>query len=425
MRIFCSGIGGIGLSAYAAQQKAMGHDVFGSDRTDSALIADLRSQGIVISLHQDGSALPDQLDLFVYSEAVPESAPERVLAKERGVTQLSYFHALGKLTDGQRLIAVCGTHGKSSTTAMAARLLMEAGRDPSVVVGTKLRELHGRNWRKGKGDWWVVEACEYRCSFHFLSPTIILLTNADGDHFDAFGTKEKYEDAFVTFLQRLPNDGIIITHGSDPDVRAIVQRSGRNIIDADAQPMIALQTPGTHMQRNAQLVLALAEHLGISQSTATRILGGFAGTWRRMEEKGTRSQNVLIIDDYAHHPVEIRATLNAISEKFTTRRIVCAFQPHTHDRTLKAWDDFSAAFTDADLVLLLPVYDARPDTESARADIDAFGAAIRLRSGIEVLQAKDLDDAKRQLVQSILQPNDVLITMGAGSITTLSDMLLA
>ncbi len=146
MVIFCSGIGGIGLSAYAAHMKARGHDVSGSDKNDSALLDDLRSQGIAIALKQDGSAVPEDTELLVYSEAVPEKSPERALAKKKGIRQINYFQAVGELTQGTNVIAICGTHGKSSTTAIAARLLIESGKDPNVIVGTKLKELNGRNW---------------------------------------------------------------------------------------------------------------------------------------------------------------------------------------------------------------------------------------------------------------------------------------
>ena len=156
MKIFCSGIGGIGLSAYAALQHAAGHQVTGSDRSGSVLIDDLRKQGITVTLTQDGSAIPPDADLFVYSEAIAKESPERRRAEELAVQSESYFQALGQLSRGKRVIAVCGTHGKSSTTAMAARVLGDAGLDPTVVVGTKVRELDGRNWRKGTSDIFLV-----------------------------------------------------------------------------------------------------------------------------------------------------------------------------------------------------------------------------------------------------------------------------
>lgn len=424
MKIFCSGIGGIGLSAYAGHMKLQGHVVFGSDRSGSPLIDDLISQGIVVSFHQDGSALPDNLDLLVYSEAIPEAAPERTIAASRGVRQISYFHALGEMTAGTQLICVSGTHGKSSTTGMAAKMLMDAGKDPSVVIGTKMRELDGRNWRAGKSNVWVVEACEYRRSFLFLQPKIILLTNADGDHFDAFKDLKDYESAFIDYLDLLPPDGVLITHGLDPQLVGIAKRAKRPFIDADKIPLPVIGVPGEHMRRNAQLVLALADVLNIDRAVAEKSLQGFKGTWRRMETRGLSKAGMTIIDDYAHHPKEIRATLQAIREAHPIKRIVCVFQPHTHDRTLKLWDDFTKAFSDADLVIITDVYDARPDREAAKADPKKFAIAIGEGSDIESLFGGSIKDAEQLLRSTILQPNDVVITMGAGTITNLATDLL-
>lgn len=426
MIIFCSGIGGIGLSAYASLQKAAGHDVSGSDANDSALVQRLRADGIPVSLSQDGSALPDGCELFVYSEAITPDAPERRLARERGIRSISYFAAVGEISKGKKLIAVSGTHGKSSTTAMVARLLIEAGFDPTVVVGTKLRELDGRNFRDGKSEWFVLEACEYRRSFHYLSPAIALVTNVDGDHFDAYKDLEEYQQSFVEFLKLLPPDGPVITHASVPDLKRVAEASGRPLLDADGYELPALKTPGLHMQQNAQLVLRLAELIGIPEGQAREILAGFAGTWRRLEEVGTRPDGVTVVDDYAHHPVEIRASLQAIRSGYPGRRIVVAFQPHTHDRTLKLYDDFLTCFQGgADLIVVPNVYAARVGSDSAKVDLPRFMEDLRKGSGIEVIDGRSLDETLRLLSEEILKPGDVVVTMGAGDITSLSRKLLA
>ncbi len=422
MRIFCSGIGGIGLSAYASHRKAQGHDVSGSDATDSVLISDLRSQGIDVSLTQDGSALPKECDLFVYSEAIADLAPERVKAKKRNIRQISYFQALGELTAGKQVISICGTHGKSSTTAMAARVLIESGLDPNVVVGTKLKELSGRNWRQGKGDVWLVESCEYRRSFHFLSPKIILVTNADGDHFDAYTDLHEYEAAFVEFFQKLPDDGVIIAHGGDEQVVRLITQARKTMIDADSQPLLTLKTPGAHMQQNAKLVLAFADHMKLDPKKSQEILSGYAGSWRRLEVKG-KMRETTVIDDYGHHPVEIKATLAALKSGYPGKRIICVFQPHTHDRTLKLWDDFAACFKDADSVLVTNVYDARPQNNATTADIQNLSEAIAKKSNALVKIVPALADAETLLRQQSGSAEDIIVTMGAGDITKLSDML--
>ncbi len=364
------------------------------------------------------------IELFVFSEAVPVDSPERVKAKKLGIRSVSYFQALGELSKDYFVIAVCGTHGKSSTTAMAARVLMDTGKDPTVVVGTKMSELGGRNWRKGGSDIFLVEACEYRKSFHFISPDIVLMTNVDGDHFDAFDSIEEYREAFVEFLKRLPVDGPVITHGSDNDCMKVAIKSQKIIIDADAFSLVSLQTPGEHMRQNARLVSALASSLKIDESAAVQSLSGFTGTWRRMEVKGTMQNGAIVIDDYGHHPVEIRATLGAIKEKYPHRRIVCVFQPHTHDRTRVLYKEFTEAFTNADVVIIPNIYVARSDIEKGSVDVSQFVNDIRKESRVDALCGHDFTAFEAILRETVVRADDVVITMGAGDITALSDRLL-
>jgi UDP-N-acetylmuramate--alanine ligase len=404
--------------------KSLGHEVSGSDKGSSQTTLDLISQGVPVTQNQDGTGLPSSLDLLVYSEAIPESARERQAAARMGVRQISYFAALGELTAGRELICIAGTHGKSSTTAMTAKVFIDAGMDPNVVVGTKMQELGGRNWRASRSKLWIVEACEYRRSFLHLSPRVILLTNADGDHFDAFKDMNDYESAFISFIQKLPAQGDVISHGNISTLRSIVSRAGRRFIDADNEPLTQLGTPGVHMQQNAQLVLKLAKLYGISKDAARRSLAEFNGTWRRLETKGTTHDKVLVIDDYAHHPTEIKASLAALRAAYPERRIICAFQPHTHDRTLKLWDAFLSSFADADIVVVTDVYDARPDKDSAKVDLAAFLKGIREYSHCQVIDGESLVGTKAVLIQEILRPSDVLITMGAGSITNLATDIL-
>lgn len=424
MVIYCSGIGGIGLSAYAALQRRAGHVVRGSDRVDSELLDDLRGQGIEVFLEQDGSRVTSDIDLFVYSEAIPEDAPERVKAKELGIGQRSYFHALGELSKDYDVIAVCGTHGKSTTTAMAAKVFVDAGKDPTVVVGTKSPDLGGKNWRKGGSDLFIVEACEYRNDFRFLYPDTVLLTTVDGDHFDAFGSIEEYREAFVEFFRRMPEGRPVIFHGSDGASAAVVERGGRRGIDADAIPLPRLGVPGEHMRQNARLVVALATRYGIAEEAALRSLEGFRGTWRRMEAKGTRKDGVTVIDDYAHHPAEIAASLQGIREGYPGRRIVVAFQPHTHDRTLKLYDEFLGAFKGADALVVPNVYAARSEVDAAQVDVPRFLADVAKGSGVEVVDGRGLAGTLEWL-RKALKPGDVVVTMGAGDITSLASKLLA
>ncbi len=420
MIIFCSGIGGIGLSALAAIRKLRGDDVHGSDRSESALLDDLRSQGMHVTTDQSGAAVPDGCELLIYSEAIPPEAPERQKATELGIRQISYPEALGEMSAGYRAIAVCGTHGKSSTTAMSARLLIEAGLDPTVVVGTKLKELGGRNWRVGKSDLFVLEACEYKRSFRFYKPEVILLTNADGDHFDYYTSAADYRSAFNDFVATLPSQGALITHMQDPDCKAIAEQSGKKNIDADKYPLITLQTPGVHMQQNAQLALGLAEYLKIPSDTAEKAIGGYAGSWRRLEMKGLYRGSIPVIDDYAHHPAELRATIAAIRNAYPDKRLVSVFQPHTHDRTNKLYADFVKAFPGVDLLFLTDVYDARKEYNTKKVNMPRFVGDISRESNVATGWTGTLEQTHERLA-SELQDNDVLLCMGAGDVTKLAD----
>lgn len=426
MKIYCSGIGGIGLSAYAALQKEEGHTVSGSDRSDSTLLDALRMQGITVFLSQDGSGLEKDTDLFVYSEAIPEDAPERVKAHKLGIKSVSYFQALGEYLTERKLhvVAVCGTHGKSSTTAMLAKICSDAGKDPTVVVGTKAVDLGGKNWRKGKSDLAVIEACEYRGSFLYLLPSLAILTTADGDHFDAFVDKKAYEDVFVQFFKKLSPDGKVITHGKDPLTANLVSQAGKTLIDADALELPNLQNvPGLHMRQNAALAIRAAAELGIPEADARKSLLEFGGTWRRMEYKGMLKDDIPLIDDYAHHPAEIRATLAAMQEQYPGKRLVCVFQPHLWSRTAELYSEFVTAFKGAGFVLLTDVYKAREEQEGI-VEMPKFAEQIQKESAVECLYSGTLQDTEKLLLEH-LQSNDVAIVMGAGSIANLAEKLVS
>ncbi|MBU0766595.1 UDP-N-acetylmuramate--L-alanine ligase [Patescibacteria group bacterium] len=424
MKIYCSGIGGIGLSAYAALQKANGHEVLGSDRAESDILKKLREQEISVALNQDGTFIPDDIDLFVYSEAIPKDAPERRRAEELGVKMQSYFQALGELSQNHTVIAVCGTHGKSSTVAMAARVLIEAGKDPTIVCGTKLKELDDSNWRKGESDIFLLEACEYRRSFLALHPNIVLMTNVDGDHFDAFDSVKDYQEAFIEFLKSVSMDGKIITHMEDYDCIRVSKESGKDTVDADVFPLSELSVPGRHMQQNAQLVLGLTQVLDIPQEDAIKSLSGYPGCWRRMEVKGEYGDGITVIDDYAHHPREIEATLEAMRSAYSDRRLVCVFQPHMHSRTLKLYEDFTKCFGQADIVVITDVYDARSDVDKEKVNMSAFIEDIARNSNVETIYGFDLLKTKSLLKEDILQSGNVLLCLGAGDITNLAGSLV-
>lgn len=425
VKIYCSGIGGIGLSAYASLRRAEGESVAGSDRSNSPLIRELQSQGISISLDQSGGALSEDVELFVYSEAVNADAPERRRARELGIEELSYPQALGRYLRGKEVIAVCGTHGKSSTTSMVARVFLACGMDPTIVVGTKMKELDGRNWRKGNGKIAIIEACEYRRSFLAYTPSTVLLTTCDGDHFDYYTSIEDYRNAFVEFLSKMPLNGAVITHLLDPDCARVARASKRVIVDADSQPLIPLKTPGKHMRRNAQLALALAEKYSLPMREVQEALAGYAGSWRRLEHVGFTRQDIPVIDDYAHHPVEIAATIDAVREEYPDRRLICVFQPHTHDRTRKLYNEFTKAFAGANTVIIPNIYVARKEPDATLVNVQSFTNDIAAKSAVHAVDGRSLEETENLLRTEVLQNGDVLLIMGAGDITSLAQRMIS
>lgn len=250
------------------------------------------------------------------------------------------------------------------------------------------------------------------------------MTNAGGDHFDAYDGVEDYQQAFAEFLQKLPEKGQIVTHMSDTDCSRLASQSGRGVIDADVSVLPELQVPGRHMQENAQLALVAAMDYGVPEQSARAALAEFTGTWRRCEVKGVLQDDIVLIDDYGHHPREVVATLGALKEAYPDRRLVCAFQPHMHDRTLQLYDDFLSAFTAVDQLLIPYVYDARNDVENEEVDVKALVADIANTSATKVQWTHSLERTENVLRTEVLQPGDVLVCMGAGDITDLAESLL-
>lgn len=427
MKIYCSGIGGIGLSAYAAFMHELGHEVLGSDRTKTDITQSLEDSGITVFYDQSGNFMPTDCDLLVYTEAVPPEAPERAKAVEHAITQISYFMALGELTKEYYVIAVCGTHGKSSTTAMAAQALIESGIDANVIVGTKVPYLHGKNWRKGTSNIFIVEACEYRRSFSYLSPNCILLTNAHGDHYDYYKDQQDYTNAFADFIQSLPDDGTLITHGNEESC-SVLMPYAKHAINADEFTLPTTGVIGEHMQKNAQLVVGLSRVVpGVSEESIRLALQNYTGTWRRLETIG-QFKNCTVIDDYGHHPNEIRANLAAIASAYTDKQVVIVFQPHMHSRTKELYTEFITAFTDANLLILADTYEPRKEDIDYKIDIEAFAEDIRHESAVNVVTEKHFDQLVAR-IQSLhtdgtIQPNAVIVFMGAGTITNAARALV-
>ncbi len=403
-KVFFIGIGGIGISALAQLFLSRGVEVLGLNDEESPITLEpLRKNGAIIYYVNELKELPDA-DLYVYSDAWLYRGKEVIEnAKTRGAT-LSYFEALGEIAKNYKVVAISGTHGKTTTTAMVAEIMIEAGLDPTVVVGSFVKKL-GSNFRAGKSDWLVVEADEYHRHFLNFKPFIGVVTNIEADHLDYYKDLQDLEQAFEKFLTQ----------------------SEHKVVDyvKHLEDVPKLLVPGVHNQMNAAAALSVAEILGIKKAVAQKALANFQGTWRRLERRGVTEKGTIVYDDYAHHPTEIKASLEALRElypKEAGKKIWIVFQPHLYSRTRAFFKEFSQAFSLADHVYLLPIYFAREDPDP-EINSEVLAEAIDLQ-GTPAFALPGIAQAKEVVEALDLGPNDVFVTMGAGEAYKVADSAL-
>jgi len=442
------GIGGIGLSAIAQVLAAQGVHVTGCDLCESALTRNLERAGIPVSVGHSVDHLKG-VDLVVISSAVPETNPEVVAARGAGIPVVHRRELLARMMRGSDGIAVAGTHGKTTTTAMIAYVLSELGHDPTYVVGGLSEDLGG-NAGAGAGRWFVLEADEYDHAFEDLQPWVGVVNNVEMDHPDCFADLAAVRRAFAAFMAHVRPDGWLVAGIDSPEVAELVatvdlkarvvtfgasEAADCRLEDVRAKPgggvsfvwrsvehgsvPVSLRVPGIHNALNATAAMAVLARCGVHPAEAAQVLERFQGVARRFQVKGERN-GVTIVDDYAHHPSEIRATLAAARARYPGRRIVAVFQPHTYSRTEALLDDFAVCFADADLVRLVDIFPARP---SERPTITSEELAVAVRHA-HVAYVGDLANATRTL-RAELEPGDVLITLGAGTGYTIGESLLA
>jgi UDP-N-acetylmuramate--alanine ligase len=421
---FFIGIGGIGISAIARMLLRAGVPVRGSDTSASHVTALLEEAGADITIGQSVDLIPADTDLVVYTIAIETADPGLMKAlRGRGVPLLTYPQALGQLSATHKTIAVSGTHGKTTTTAMIGHVLSSAKKDPTVIVGSLLPK-EKTNFIAGSGEYLVVEACEYRRSFLNLSPSILVITNIDNDHLDYYKDIDDIISAFSELAGKVPVDGAIVCDPSSPYVQKAIANAKAEIIDyrSVVTDGMHLPVPGAHNVMNAQAACAVASRVNIEHDVAVTALNSFSGTWRRFEYKGKTTQGALIYDDYGHHPTEIRATLSATRELFPKKHIVVAFQPHLYSRTKLLLDDFSHAFSDADRVILAPIYAAREPHDSTISSV--LLAERILVSGTRASACESLS-AVTELLRTENTSDDVIVTLGAGETNTIAESLVA
>lgn len=401
-KVYMIGIGGIGMSALAQLYQSEGVQVSGSDREASPTTELLEKKGIKAVIGQKKENVPADADLVVYSDAVWEDNPERVRAGELGLRQMSYFDALGDIAKDKRTIAVTGTHGKTTTTALLAKILKDCGKDPTAIVGTIVPEW-GSNFIAGSSNLFVVEACEYKNHFLAFHPEVLVVTNMEWDHTDFFTTFERMKKGFdqARAQAKVVVDAAVYTKESVPK----------------------LQLVGEFNKMNARAAKAGAKALcpDLRDVDIDRSLAAFTGTWRRFERKGETSKGALVYDDYAHHPTAVRETLTAVREKFPNSRITIVFHPHLFSRTRDLFQGFVDELAKADRVIMVPIYPAREEPIPGVTS-DAVADAI-LKKGTSATSLHSFDEIERELRAST-GPNDLIFTMGAGDIYKVADALV-
>ena len=446
------GIGGVGMCGIAEVLLNQGYQVSGSDLRQSAATERLTNMGAKVFIGHESDNV-EAADVLVVSTAIDETNPEIQAAIERRVPIVRRAEMLAELMRFRHGIAVAGTHGKTTTTSMVTSILAEGNFDPTFVIGGKLNSA-GTNARLGGSRYLVAEADESDASFLHLQPMVSIVTNIDADHMDTYGGDfEKLKDTFVEFLHNLPFYGLAVLCVDDDNVRSVLPRLGRQFVtygfseDADYRAVdltqdgmytrfivkrigdksdleIRLRMPGKHNVLNALAAIAVADDEGVEDSAIQSALEKFAGVGRRFQVCGEfplAGGNVMLVDDYGHHPRELEVTLEAIRNGFPDRRLVMLFQPHRFSRTRDLYEDFVRVLSQADVLLLMDVYPAG-EKPVAGADGRALCGSIRQRGAVDPVFI-GRDESLQQPLTNVLQPGDLLLTQGAGDIGALAIQL--
>jgi UDP-N-acetylmuramate--alanine ligase len=448
-RIHMVGIGGSGMGGLAAVLLRRGARVSGSDCLASATLSRLADSGARVTTQQTAETVPPETELVVASAAIPQQHPELLEARRRRIPVIKYAQLLGALMAQRHGIAVSGTHGKSTTTAWLTFVLRKAGLDPSFVVGAEAEQLGGGSG-VGDGPHFVAEACEYDRSFLNLRPRAAAVLNIEEDHLDCYENLAAITHAFAQFVNLVPSDGLVILNGQDRNCRTIprtfpakVETFGLETEDAwraadlklrdGSYDFVALQggrplgrvhlgIPGEHNVHNALAVAALAHHAGVPWAEISDGLQEFRGAKRRLQVR-SEANGIIVVDDYAHHPSEIRATLRAARERFSPSRLWCVFQPHQHSRTRFLLADFARSFELADHIVVPHIYFVR-DSERERQVVRATDLVEQVcAAGGHAEHIPDFA-AIVEMLGDNLRPGDVVITMGAGDIWKVADELV-
>lgn len=424
------GIGGIGISAIARMMESMGKNVSGQDMQDGEIIHTLRDIGIDVLIGQSFNNIPKNTDLVVYTIAIETYDKELFdKLKSSNVFKIaSYPEMLGIVSKDKYTIAVSGTHGKTTTTGMLAQIFKDSGNDPTVVIGSLLK--NGSNFIHGESKYFITEACEYRRSFLNINPNILVITNIDEDHLDYYKDIEDIKSAFRELAMKMPSDGFVICNPSDKNISDVVRNIKAKVVDYSGffDEDLKLKIPGIHNKKNAASAMAVALSCNINEETTRKALSEFSGTWRRFEFKGKLLNKILIYDDYAHHPKEISSTLEGFRELYPKNEgwhITVVFQPHLFSRTKMLLNDFATSFNLADQVMILPIYYAR---EVDDGTISSEILELEINKHLDIAEAfSNFTNLENNLLIRLKNMNNknIIITMGAGEAYKIGDFLLS
>ena len=453
-RIHFIGIGGSGMCGIAEVLLNQGYEISGSDLAANANIQRLRGMGAHIDIGHRGEQVKD-VDVVVQSSAVNEENPEIIAARESRIPVVRRAEMLAELMRYRHSIAVAGTHGKTTTTSLLANVLAEAGRAPTFVIGGKVTSV-GTNAQLGESRYLVAEADESDASFLHLQPMVAVVTNIEADHMETYDFDfSKLKQTFIEFLHNLPFYGLAVLCIDDPVVREIMPLLSRPVLtygfseDADyrisqarveersayfqvdrpeglSSLKIKLNIPGRHNMLNATAAIAVATDEGLSDEAICGGLAGFQGVGRRFEVYGNYpvaggAGTAMLVDDYGHHPSEVKATVEAVREGWPQRRLVLIFQPHRYTRTRDLYDDFVEVLSEVDVLIIVPVYTAGED-EIPGATSRHLCRAIRQRGKVDPVYADSIEAAP-DILKSLVKPGDIVMTQGAGSVSKLVKLL--
>ncbi|MCE7928559.1 MAG: UDP-N-acetylmuramate--L-alanine ligase [Chloroflexi bacterium CFX7] len=441
------GIGGMHMSAIGQLLLERGIAVTGSDLRPSSLTARLESLGARVYAGHSAANLGSPA-LVVTTAAAGDDNPEIAAARERGIPVILRAEMVARLMEGKRVIAVAGSHGKTTTSSLVAFILSEAGLKPMYLLGGESIDLNG-NAASGEGDLCVVEADEYRRAFHEYTPDLAVITNVEPDHLDYYGTPEAYHQAFVEFARKPKPGGLLLACGDDPGAMRVVHEAGNGGITVETYGFdpreswcagnphlgvgettfevlrqgkllgqLQLRQPGRHFIANALAATAACIHLGVGFGDIRPAVHAFRGAHRRFEFVGEEG-GVVVMDDYAHHPTEVRATLQAARARFGGRRIIGVYQPHTYSRISYLWDEWTRCWSDLDALIVLETYAARETPVAGRSASD-LARAIREPAAS---YAPGFDEAAR-MAADLARPGDVVFTIGAGDVLEVGPRIL-